>query len=223
MVRKSLKHSYTIPCSSSFRDATSDLALRRNVNVADLARSVALVIPENHIANFPDPGGPKLDDRETVVLKTGPSKGRPWRRKPRLQVRMAPGLDIVWIRRALALALAIDRGETGVRMADASTDAADDFAARQQAQSIRETGEELERLRSIVSVLSFDPLPGGIKSREDALHVLGFSPDSSPSIKLIKASFRALATVHHPDGRYGDHRRMSQLNAAMDHLIRGVV
>ncbi len=220
MGKKSLKHSYTIPCSSTFRDAVSDLALRRNVNVADLARSVALVVPDEHIASFPDPGGPEKDDRETVVLKTGPSKGRPWRRKPRLQVRMAPGLDIAWIRRALALALAVDRGETEVRMDNAATRATDDLLHQQERQ-IRETREELERLHSIIEVLSFTPLPGGVNNRGDALHILGFSPTSTPSINSLKASFRALATIHHPDGRYGDHKRMSQLNAAMDHLIRG--
>jgi len=27
-----------------------------------------------------------------------------------------------------------------------------------------------------------------------------------------------LAAIHHPDSPYGSHQRMSQLNAAMDHL-----
>jgi len=30
-----------------------------------------------------------------------------------------------------------------------------------------------------------------------------------------------LATIHHPDGLLGSHKRMSQLNAAMELLVRG--
>lgn len=217
---KSLKNSYTIPCSSAFRDAVSDMAQRRNVNVADIARSVVLLVSVKDIAAFPDPGGPKPSDRETVTLKSGPSKGRPWRRKPRLQVRMAPGMEVVHIRQALAMALAMDRDEVEVRLDDASTTAAANVATQQQTRLISESREELERLRAIVSVLSFDPLPGGIGNRGEALHILGFPPTSTPSFRSLKTRFRALATVHHPDGRYGDHQRMSQLNAAMDRLIR---
>jgi hypothetical protein len=45
MGSKIRKHSYTIPCSSALRDAVSDLAARRGVNVADLVRSVVLMVP----------------------------------------------------------------------------------------------------------------------------------------------------------------------------------
>jgi hypothetical protein len=30
-----------------------------------------------------------------------------------------------------------------------------------------------------------------------------------------------LATIHHPDSPYGNHNRMSQLNAAVDHIKSG--
>ena len=86
---------------------------------------------------------------------------------------------------------------------------------------MRETREELERLRAMVSVLSFEPLPQGIHSREEALHVLGFPPGRLPDLGELRARFRMLATIHHPDGVYGSHQRMSQLNAAMDVLRRG--
>lgn len=84
-----------------------------------------------------------------------------------------------------------------------------------------EAREELERLRSIISVLSFDPLPRGIRSREDALHILGFPPGSLPDGKVLKIRFRTLATIHQPDSGHGNHVRMSQLNEAMAHLKRG--
>ena len=112
------KHSYTIPCSSTFRDAVETLARRRGVNVGDMARSVLLVLPLSVIAEYADPGEPPADDRELVVLKSGPAKGRPWRRKPRLQVRMAPGFQIQEIRKALGLALAMEQGDLHVHLHD---------------------------------------------------------------------------------------------------------
>ena len=215
------KHSYTIPCSSKFRDAVTVLADKRRVNVADLARSVVLVVSPEEIAAFPDPGGPLAGDRETVVLKSGTAKGKPWQRKPRLQVRMASGYDGETLRRALGMALAIDRGDVDINL--------NGFAEEESLQApvvdeslILEAREEMRRLRSIISVLSFDPLPSGIRSRDDALHILGFPPGSLPDGKSLKSRFRTLATIHHPDSGHGNHDRMSQLNEAMDRLKRGV-
>ncbi len=211
MGSKTTKHSYTITCSSAFRDAVAELAGRRRVNVADLARSVVLMVPPETVLGFPDPGEPDPGDRETVVLKSGAAKGRPWQRKPRLQVRLMPGFEVAFLRRALALALAMDEGETEVRL-----EAANDRPAEP------DTGdaEELDRLRAIISVLSFDPLSEGVTSRDEALHVLGFPPGTAPAETTLKARFRTLAAIHHPDSGYGSHNRMSQLNAAMD-VLRG--
>jgi len=251
------KKSYTIACSGAFRDAVMALADRRGVNVADLARSVALMAPGDAIAAFPDPGGPGPGDRETVILKSGPAKGRPWRRKPRLQVRMAPGLDSIQVRKALALALALDRGERSVRLeaagsADSAakqskaaasgeltetaasgeltetaasgelteTAASGELSEAAASAELKEANAELDRLRALVSALSFDPLEGGVRTREDALHVLGFPPGPTPAKRVLQARFRLLATIHHPDGAYGSHPRMSQLNAAME-ILRG--
>ena len=219
------KKSYTVPCSSEFRDTVTGLARRRGVNVADLARSVVLLVPGAAIDAFPDPGGPAGDDRDSIVLKSGPAKGRPWRRKPRLQVRMAPGLKTRTIRWALGLALALYRGEVGVRLEESfdTVDASRDRRKGDEAQAtlIRETRDDLERLRAMVSVLSFEPLAGGVKTRDDALHVLGLAPGSLPDQGTLRARFRMLATIHHPDGLHGSHKRMSQLNAAMELLVRG--
>lgn len=212
MGSKIRKHSYTIPCSSALRDAVSDLAARRGVNVADLVRSVVLMVPPESISEFPDPGEPLSGDRETVILKSGAAKGRPWQRKPRLQVRMAHGYDEVFLRRALGLMLAMDEGEAEFSLA--SVDAGDP----EPPVSTPADSEELDRLRAMVSVLSFDPLDDGIITREDALHVLGFPPSAAPDPTTLRARFRILATVHHPDSGYGHHGRMSQLNSAMDML-----
>lgn len=241
------KHSYTVSCSSRFRDAVLALAERRKANVGDLARSVMLMLPQDEIDAYVDPGEPESDDREEVILKSGPSQGRPWRRKPRLQVRMSPGLKIPFIRRALNLALAFDRGDLVVAVSDprrerakhtmqqkptpvAANDEAAPLPADRAAEAAAEAAmearqlelrDELERLRAMVAVLAFEPLDAGVHNRADALHVLGFPPGTIPDQRTLRARFRMLATIHHPDSNYGSHQRMSQLNQAMQLLKTG--
>ncbi|MBC7951732.1 MAG: J domain-containing protein [Rhodospirillaceae bacterium] len=220
-----VKHSYTIPCASVFRDAVEALAGRRRVNVGDIARSVLLVMPAALIDGVPDPGDPPNDDRETIILKSGPAQGRPWRRKPRLQVRMAPGYDVTFIRRALALALAMDRGDFVLRLEDPNAKPPAPPPPPEPPppeppppEPIADVTEEVERLKAIINVLAFEPLPHGISTRDDALHVLGFAPGARPDKRTIRARFRMLATIHHPDSNHGSHNRMSQLNQAMEFL-----
>lgn len=222
-----VKHSYTIPCSTAFRDAVEALAARRRVNVGDVARSVLLVMPPAVIAAFDDPGDPDPGDRETVILKSGPAQGRPWRRKPRLQVRMPPGYEVDFIRRALGLALALESGSMCLKLEDprakppepAAPPPPPPSAAHIEAsRAAAAAHEEVERLRAIINVLSFDPLPHGISTRDEALHVLGFPPGTRPDRRTIRARFRMLATIHHPDSQHGSHNRMSQLNQAMEFL-----
>jgi hypothetical protein len=202
------KVSYTIPCSSSFRDAVTELALRRHSNVADLARSVLLLLSEEVVRKMPDPGGPPPGDREQTVLKSGPSEGRPWRRKPRLQVRLAPGYDVSTVRRALALALALDRDERSIAVHSPNEPQEPD-------PRLKPLTEEVERLHAAVAALAFRPLSAGVRTRSEALHILGFAPGELPDRDTIRARFRVLATVHHPDSATGNHLRMSQLNAAL--------
>lgn len=227
-----VKQSYTIACSSAFRDAVLGLAERRRVNAADVARSVLLVVPDAVIDAYPDPGPPPADDRETVTLRSGPTAGRVLRRKPRLQLRMPAGLAPPTIRKALNLALALDAGTMGLVVRDprgpvlgpaaevAATAAVRSPTAPPSDDVVATLRQEIDRLSAVVSVLSFDPLPHGVETRADALHVLGFPPNSHPDARELRARFRLLATVHHPDAAQGSHARMSQLNAAMDLLRR---
>lgn len=206
------KQSYTIPCSATFRDAVTALAHDRGSNVADLARSVVLLLPPETIRAYPDPGGPARDDREQVTLKSGPSAGRPWRRKPRLQVRLGPGYESTFIRRALAISLAMADGDATVFLE------APGIIAGGNVEAFKDMEEEIIRLRAVISALSFEPLAGGVTTRQEALHVLGFSPGQNPPMDLIRARFRMMATIHHPDSEHGSHKRMSQINEAMDLL-----
>lgn len=222
---KKTKTSYTVPCSSDFRQAVEKLAERRGGNVADLARSVVMLVPRDTIMAYPDPGEPEPGDRETVILKSGAAEGKPWRRKPRLQVRMRDGLSVDFIRRALALALAVETGYRVVSLDDPNAPppapAIDMEALEAQKRALRERDEELERLKTLVSILAFDPLPNGVLNREHALHVFGFPPGSLPNAQMIRARFRMLASIYHPDSGTGDHDRMAQINTAMEILRRG--
>lgn len=213
MASKVRKHSYVIPCSSDFRDAVQALADQREVNVGDVARSVMLIVPHDVIAACPDPGEPGAADRETVVLKSGPNKGKPWRRKPRLQARLPKGYQVPDIRRALGVALALSMGEIAVTL--------EDGRAPKAKEKIKSLNDEIARLRAAMSVVALDPLPQGVRNGDEALFVLGFPPGSNPNQTEIKARFRMLATIHHPDAPFGDTRRMSQLNQAMSWLRAG--
>ena len=202
-----VKNSYTIPSSSGFRDRVQALANVRDVNVGDLARSVMLVVPAEAIAATADPGEPAANDRETVVLKSGRGAGKPWRRKPRLQVRLPAGQAVVTLRRALNLALAMAEGERSVKV--------ELHGKENSVVKLDEALKEIDRLRSIVGALSFKLLPHGVRTRGDAHYVLGFPVNAKLGSDLVKSRFRMMASIHHPDSPYGDTRRMSQLNQAM--------
>ncbi len=226
-MQNEVKVSYTVTCSSKFRDMVLDLALRKKVNAGDIARSIILAVPDEVIENFKDPGEPENNDREKVVLKSGPAKDRPWARKPRLQVRLPSGYENSFIRKALSLALAIDKGEFTFSVEN-KDEIAKRYAEQQKFKEIKEKNslisvtklksieEELEKLKTIVSVLCFEPLKEGVTCKEEALYVLGFPPFAKPTKKMVINRFRMLATIHHPDSELGSHQRMSQLNAAMD-------
>ena len=66
--------------------------------------------------------------------------------------------------------------------------------------------------------LAFEPLDNGILTRADALYVMGFPPNARPDQRAIRARFRMLAIIHHPDSGFGHHERMTQLNEALSML-----
>lgn len=210
MKSKAFKQAYIIPCASIFRDKITKLAEKKSVNVADIARSILLVIPQDVIRTFTDPGEPNSGDREHTLLKSGPSKGRPWHRKPRLQVRLSPGYNVADVRRALNLALILDDGQYEVTILGPLSEPDKNHI---------ETAHEVESLRTIVLGLLFTPLLGGVSSRAEALYILGFAPSLRPDHGVIRSRYRALASIYHPDSIYGNTERMSQLNAAMDVLM----
>lgn len=199
--------SYIVNCSTRFRDAVLDLAQRKGTNVGSLARSVMLLLPDEVFALWPDPGEPGSGDRDTVTLKSEHGKSKTSQRKPRLQVRMPAGLGADAIRRALAVALAMDEGDLSLRLEEGRGPDADQRLAHAEA--------EIKRLRRLLRATTPDPVDHAVRSRAEALYVMGFPPGAQPEPKTIGARYRALAAIHHPDSGDGDHRRMSQINAAV--------
>ena len=208
--------SYIVSCSSEFREAVLALAEHRGVSPADLARAVLLLLPADTVAQITDPGGPPPGDREAVILQSGPSRGRTLRRKPRLQLRLPKGHTEAELRRALALALEMGAGERSLSMETKE----DRSRRRQDDARVRDITEENQQLRRIVEDVSFVPIRDGVASRNEALHVLGFAPNSIPDFSQVRQRFRKLAMVYHPDSPFGDHQRMSQLNQALETLTR---
>lgn len=199
---------YVIPCSNSFKKAVLELAHKKKVNAGDLARSVFLIFSQEQIENFPDAAEPSLSEREEIILKTGILKGQKLKRKPRLQVRMPEGLTSAFIRKALLIALALERNELFLELEQS-------FNPKKS-----ELNDEIERLKTTVAILAFEPLRNGIKNKNDALFVLGFPPNSKPDLKTTKLRFRMLASIFHPDSIFGSHERMSNINSAMDFLVK---
>ena len=217
----SLSRTYAVACSSAFRDAVTALARRRRVGIADIVRAVLYVIDPRIVEACPDPGGPMASDREEVVLLSGPSKNRVLKRKPRIQARLPDGLKAETIRKSLALALAMDKSAVGLKLVDPSAPAVSTPAPgsmpgpmTELSQKLARAEDENQRMRQVIHDLSFPPLEGGVRNRAEALFVLGFPPFAQPDARHLKERYRLLARIHHPDGGFGDHGRMSQLNAA---------
>jgi len=154
---------------------------------------------------------------------------------------MAEGSTPEQIRKALGLALSLSCGELEIGLHDPAAKKTQPEPETVQSPptpdidhnpellpqlvaaktKIRELQDSVERQRAVISALAFDPLHHGIQTREDACHVLGFAPGARPSRETVRARFRMLATIHHPDSPYGNHERMSQLNSAMAMLRNG--
>lgn len=186
MSTKTRKKAYSIACSTRFRQEIEGLVQTRKaandvVNAGDLARAVLLLIPREVIEAQPDPGDPDRNDRDIVTVRRGKAGGRTMPRKPRLQVRLSSASDRKLARRALGLALSLDKGWANV-MLDESRIA-----------------EKIETLQKAAQMLAFHPLPNGVRTRGDALYILGFPPSSVPDAAAVKTRYRNLARLLHPD------------------------
>jgi len=209
--------SYVVPCSSSFRDAVTALSEARQSTISDLAAAALNLLTPQQIQMVVDPGDASPGDRETVVLKSGPRKGQTLKRKPRLQLRLRPDLEIATIRRALSVALSIEDGSYRLHYhsADEKMVLAADQAPKAEMEKLTAEVEKArlnsEELRAIIGLLAFEIASGPVHTVAQARYILGFPPSAILSREAVKGRFRLLSQIFHPDKPTGDTQRMGQL------------
>ena len=205
-------HPIAIACTAAFRNQVLALAKRRSVSVGDLLRALAILLPPQALDEMADPGEPPLHERDTVVVKSGVHKGETLKRKPRLQVRLKENLsfpkDPTTLRKALALALALEKQEWALSLENTKQ-------REQRRMRHGKTEQRVTELERGIERLAFRPLPSSCRTLEDACYIFGLRPSIRPSEEVVRRRFRDLASVFHPDAVKGDHERMSQLNQAM--------
>ena len=201
-----------IACTAAFRNQVLALAKRRSVSTGDLLRAIAILLPPQALDEMADPGEPPLHERDTIIVKSGAHKGESLKRKPRLQVRLDENLplgkDAATLRKALALALALEKQEWALSLENTKQ-------RRQRETRYGKTEQRITELERGIDRLAFRPLPSNCRTLEDACYIFGFRASVRPSEELVRRRFRDLVSVFHPDAVKGDHERMSQLNQAM--------
>lgn len=221
--RKKTNNAYVVPCSTRFRGELELLLQSRNdsngandnVGLGDLARAVMLLIPQDIIESQPDPGDPDKNDRDIVTIRGGKAGGRTMPRKPRLQVRISQKTNAATIRKALGLALSLEKGWASLMLDGRGTGSAAHKLANAQL--------ELQRLQGMIEKLAFQPLERGVRTRLDALYVLGFSSSAAPTPAEIKSRYRSLAMIFHPDSGHSSSNaalRIAQLSDAVKILTK---
>jgi hypothetical protein len=202
--------SYVVPCSSQFRDAVLALAERRQAQPGELVKAVFLMVEPVRITEHVDPEEPHADDRETVVLQSGPQAGRAIRRKPRLQLRLPAGFSVPFLRKALALALDMADQSVLVELRHRTVPHPDVRVGHLE-QKIADLDAEIQTLREVLTRVAFRPLSDGVVTEADARYVLGLTPREQVGGDIVKQRFKLLAQAFHPDRRWGDKSRMVQV------------
>ncbi len=218
---KNIKKGYIITCASSFRDRIEVLCRKKKVNAGDIARSIILTIDSQFISSFPDSGEPALEDREFFYTKSDKNKKYPKKIKPRIQLRLPTGYDNIFIRKALNLALSLDKEETTILKALSLSHLEAPPASEPSpppTTTMTVSSEQIEHLKSTIYALLFEPLQKEITTQAEAFYILGIPPFSNMTLAKLKQRFRFLATIHHPDNELGSKERMQQLKEAFDFL-----
>ena len=121
--------SSNLAISSSIDFATgivSEIAVPINLDRRQNALNMLAKTPLDNISGcrgsaIPTSPAPAPGDREIIII-SGLAKAPPWRHKRRLQVRMVPSLTVPFIRRCLAMVLAVGDGRLVVRVEKTGTE-----------------------------------------------------------------------------------------------------
>lgn len=99
--------------------------------------------------------------------------------------------------------------------------AAAERRAEEAEHGLQRAERTVEDLRTLVGLLAFDHQEP-VTTEDQARYVLGFPPDAALTRQRVKARFRLLTQVYHPDRATGDSRRMAQVIEATRLLERQV-
>jgi hypothetical protein len=184
-----------IACSVDLAEAARSAEARSGRTLSQLVNGLLYALPEEAIDGLADFAEPQ---------------GRSRRQGARLPVRVAPRWHRAAIRRAIGFICGTDSGQLLVVSA---TDQADLWRELERSQ------RRIEQLLSFLERLSFQPIPGGVRSQEEARYILGLAPTAPTDTESLIARFRSLAPVYHPDsGLSESHTRMVQLLEARRYL-----
>ena len=215
-MKRRLKLSYTIPCSSKFKLDVTNLAAREKISIGEIARLVFFLFPPETIRTWQDPGGPAKYDRDLVQIGTGPNAGKTMLRKPRIQVRLKGQYSAADVRRALDVALLLKKNN--FFNSESFTDN-NWLVAPTKTKTLE---NQLVALNRTVSRLLFTPFEEGVKTRLNALYVFGLPNKSTPTKTRITERYKELASIYHPDTAHGSHVHMTQVNQAYQ-ILRSTI
>lgn len=194
---------YQVRCRRDLYRTLNDQAGQAGATITHLVRSALGMLTRPALDSLSDPGAPRPADSHRVGHKV---------ETPVLRLRLPVGLTVVEVRKVLGFIAELSEGALHVVPRTELTTLH---------RRIGEQSADIERLREGFALIAFEPLPNGVRSRFEALHVLRFPPGAEPKPEEVTARFRALAAVLHPDARLvNDHTHMVQLIEARKLLQR---
>ena len=133
------------------------------------------------------------------------------------QQKLSKQLDIFKLKKAKYKNKDVDKGYkvfNKTKVLDTTVKKIDKF------NTLKDALQEIDRLRSSLNILTSN-LPEGIRTTNQALHILSLAPDVNHDKKMIKEQYRMLAAIYHPDNSsYGSNEKMLEINQAFSYLIK---
>lgn len=196
------QRTYHVRCQTSLHEAVQAACRRAHLSPAQMVRAALAVLPPDRLDDLADPGAPKPRDAQRIAgrLET-----------PVIRLRLPAGLTAGLIRKVLGYVADMASGRHELVPAGQR-----DRLEKRLAEAEATCSHQREALTALAGEL----IEGGVATRDHALHVLRFPPESEPTPDQVTARFRGLAAVLHPDaGLLDQHRHMAQLLDARRRLM----
>lgn len=152
-----------------FLDAVERHCVERDTTASDLLDAVGRLFGPGVLAQIDDPGPPLPRDISVVWRPTRSGGMRRVRTVPRLRVKAPRNMDDEMVRKSLALALGLARGDVYDLLPRATVDSWHADWRKREA----DLANERDHARECLERLSFRPLEGGVRTAAQAARVLG--------------------------------------------------